>query len=208
MAFLGWFGRYTFALAVPPSNTGAVRQSNSQGVRPSNGVVSDPRCRTGTRSRAGAAAVAATVHVDEFQSGVRSVSAFVDYRLLGPVWGLRNPRTQTNAEERSRTQDANALRLQPMSRGFVSGLCAGGSNRGRSDDRRGGQVNRPKRSAHSTPNSGDLPTAARPRHLLQRQRPRQDRTDSPSDNPSQTRREWLPAPAGEGGRTALGCDAG
>lgn len=29
-AFVGWFGRYTFALAVPPSSTGAVRRANSR----------------------------------------------------------------------------------------------------------------------------------------------------------------------------------
>ena len=41
-ASLGGFGRHTFALAVPPSNTGAVRQPNRPGVRASNGG-SSPR---------------------------------------------------------------------------------------------------------------------------------------------------------------------
>ena len=37
-AFLSPCGRHTFALAVPPSNTGVVRQSNRPGVRASNGA--------------------------------------------------------------------------------------------------------------------------------------------------------------------------
>ena len=51
MAFVGWFGRHTFALAVPPSNTEAVRQSNSMVVRPSNKSSGVPRTQRNAEER-------------------------------------------------------------------------------------------------------------------------------------------------------------
>ena len=64
-AFVGWFGRHTFALAVPPSNTGAVRSSNSRGVGYRTASSGVPE-RSGTQANAGVDAAAATVYVTVF----------------------------------------------------------------------------------------------------------------------------------------------
>lgn len=50
---LRWFGRHTFALTVPPSNVKAVRSSNSQVVRVSNGGLFGPGTRRNARERGG-----------------------------------------------------------------------------------------------------------------------------------------------------------
>ena len=151
-----------------------------------------PEDRTRTPSSTGAVAVAATAHVDEFQSRAQAGLGVRRSRGLWAGLGLEEP---TNADERGGTL-TNATRGRLATTAHVKvfrfrAVCWWGQTVAAAMIAAAARSTDLSASAHSTPNSGDLPTAARPRHRLQRQRPRQNR--QPSDNPSQTRRGWLSA---------------